>query len=62
MSLEDHAALSDVLKVCELRYKSSRSGFQTREVTLETMLLNAKVYTAAALARLYGARWGGAKL
>ncbi len=58
MSVEDYAALPDVLKVRELRYKISRSGFRTREVTLVTTLLDAKVYTAAELARLYGARWG----
>ncbi len=58
MSVEDYAALPDVLKVRELRYKISRSGFRTREVTLVTTLLDAKVYTAAQLARLYCARWG----
>ncbi len=58
MSAEDYAALPEVLKVSELNYKTSRSGLRTREVTLVTTLLNAKVYTAAALARLYGARWG----
>ncbi len=58
MSAEDYAALPDVLKVRELNYKTSRSGLRTRGVTLVTTLLNAKVYTAAALARLYGDRWG----
>ncbi len=58
MSVEDYAALPDVLKVRELRYKISRPGLRTHEATLVTTLLNAKVYTAARLARLYGARWG----
>jgi hypothetical protein len=58
MSVEDYAALPEVLEVRELRYKISRPGFRTREVTLVTTLLDAEVYTAAELARLYGARWG----
>ncbi len=58
MSVEDYAALPDMLKVRELRYKISRSGFRTREVTLVTTLFNGKVYRAAELARLYGAHWG----
>ncbi len=57
MSIEDCAALPDVLKVREFRYKISRSGFRTREGTLVTTLLDAEVYTAAELVRLYGARW-----
>ncbi len=58
MSVEDYAALPDMLKVPELRYKISRSSFRTRDATRVTNLLDAKVYTAAELARLNGARWG----
>jgi hypothetical protein len=57
MSVEDYAALPDMLKVRELRYKISRSGSRTRDVTLVTTLLDAKAYAAAELARLYCARW-----
>jgi len=58
MSVEDYAALPDVLKVRELRYKISRPGLRTRDVTLATKPLDAEVDTAMELAHLYGARWG----
>ncbi len=58
MNVEDYAALPGVPTVRELRYKISLTGLRTRDVTLETTLLNAKVCTATESARLYGARWG----
>lgn len=58
MSVEDYAALPESLMVRELRYKITRPGFRTREVMLVTTLLDAEIYTAAELARLYGSRWG----
>ena len=41
----------------ELRYRITAPGFRTREVTLVTTLLDEAVYTADALAELYGTRW-----
>jgi hypothetical protein len=58
MSVEEYAALPDMLEVRELRYKISRSGFRTRDATRVTTLLDAEVYTAAQLTCLHGARWG----
>lgn len=58
MSAEDYATLPETLVVRELRYSVDRPGFRTRTVTLVTTLLDAAAYSAAALAELYGARWG----
>ncbi|WP_436714521.1 IS4 family transposase [Roseiconus lacunae] len=43
--------------VRHLRYKVTRRGYRTREVTLATTLLDAELYSAAELASLYGRRW-----
>ena len=57
MAPEEFAALPEVLRVRELRYRVEVAGFRTREVTLVTTLLDAEAYPAAALAELYYLRW-----
>lgn len=57
MSAEQYAALPESIRVRELRYVINRRGVRTRCVTLVTTLLNAKRYSARALADLYGSRW-----
>jgi Transposase DDE domain len=57
LSEPEFAALPETLRVRELRYRISRPGYRTREVTLVTTLLNADVYTADELARAYRLRW-----
>jgi hypothetical protein len=57
LSEAEFAALPDTLQVRELRYRVSRPGYRTREVTLVTTLLNAAVYTAEELAKAYRLRW-----
>jgi Transposase DDE domain len=57
MSREAYDALSRSVVVRELRYRVEAAGCRTREVTLVTTLLDANLYTAAALAQLYGQRW-----
>ena len=41
----------------ELRYRLSRRGFRSRDVTLVTTLLDPDRYPKAAIAQLYGRRW-----
>ena len=50
-------ALPDVLRVRELRYRVTRRGYRSREVTLVTTLLDPRRYPKAAVADLYGRRW-----
>jgi hypothetical protein len=57
MSQENFAALLESLILRELRYHTGRPGFRTKTVTLVTTLLDADVYTAEALAELYGVPW-----
>jgi len=57
MTQEKFAALPESLILRELRYHTGRPGFRTKTVTLVTTLLDADVYTAEALADLYGVRW-----
>lgn len=57
ISAEAWALLPAALCVRELRYRIARPGFRVREVTLVTTLLDAEVYTKAALAEAYGLRW-----
>ena len=45
------------LRVRILRYSLRRRGYRTRSVTLVTTLVDAQVYPAEELARLYGRRW-----
>jgi IS4 transposase len=51
------AALPDALVLREGRYRIGTLGFRTRQVTLETTLLNAALYRVADLAELYRQRW-----
>ena len=57
ISLQDFAALPDSILVRELRYRITRPGYRTREVTLVTTLLDAEHYPAGELAQLYADRW-----
>ena len=57
MTAEQYAALPEVLKVRELRYRVDRPGFRVKEVTLVTTLLDPIAYPPDALADLYAVRW-----
>jgi Transposase DDE domain len=57
LSAEAYAALPATLEVRELRYRITRPGCRTREVTLVTTLLDGVTYPAVALAELYAQRW-----
>ncbi|MHC4430101.1 MAG: transposase [Planctomycetota bacterium] len=49
--------LPERLRVRELRYRITRRGFRSREVTLVTTLLDPRRYPKKAVAELYGLRW-----
>ncbi len=49
--------LPDRLRVRELRYRLTRRGYRSREVTLVTTLLDPERYPKEAVAELYGRRW-----
>ena len=57
LSAAAYAALPQTLVVRELRYTIRIPGRRTQQVTLVTTLLDAKRYSARALAKLYGLRW-----
>jgi hypothetical protein len=57
MGREKYRTLPESLTLRELKYRVGRKGFRTETVTLVTTLLDAEVYTAKALAELYGVRW-----
>jgi Transposase DDE domain len=57
LTREALAALPEALMLREVRYHLSRPGFRTRQITLVTTLLDAKVYGTADLAELYRQRW-----
>ena len=57
LTADAYAALPESLTLRELRYRVERRGCRTREVTLVTTLLDADVYSAEALAALFGRRW-----
>jgi len=57
LSAAEYRKLPESILVRELRYRITAPGFRTREVTLVTTLLDEAVYTADALAELYGTRW-----
>lgn len=57
LTAEQYAALPETLVVRELRYRVRVPGRRARVVTLVTTLLNARRYSARALAKLYGGRW-----
>jgi hypothetical protein len=49
--------LPSLLRVREVRYRVTRRGYRSREVTLVTTLLDPKRYPARDVANLYGLRW-----
>ena len=49
--------LPGLLRVRELRYRLTRRGYRSREVTLVTTLLDPDRYPKEAVAELYGRRW-----
>lgn len=57
MTVEQFAILPESIIVRELRYAVDRPGFRTKEITLVTTLLDAEMYPAEELARLYRTRW-----
>ena len=57
MSEAEYRALPESIRVRELRYRIETPGFRTQEVTLVTTLIDAELYPADALAKLYGTRW-----
>jgi hypothetical protein len=57
LTAEGYAALPETLRLRELRYRITRRGCRTREVTLVTTLLDAEPYPVEELAALYGQRW-----
>ena len=57
LSAEQFADLPATLIVRELRYRITRKGYRTRNVTLVTTLLDPVQYPKRELARLYDARW-----
>jgi len=58
MTAADYARLPETLKVREVRVRVGCPGQRTRVLTLVTTLLDPEKYSAKALARLYGLRWG----
>jgi Transposase DDE domain len=57
MSAEAYAALPAEITVRELRYRVESPGFRVGEVTVVTTVLDAEVYPAEEVARLYFRRW-----
>jgi Transposase DDE domain len=57
LTREALAALPEALMLREVRYHLGMPGFRTRQITLVTTLLDAKVYGVADLAELYRLRW-----
>jgi hypothetical protein len=57
LTREALAALPEALVLREVRYHLDIPGFQTREITLVTTLLDAPIYRVADLAELYRLRW-----
>lgn len=57
LTAAQYAKLPAELVVRELRYRVTRPGFRTEQITLITSLLDPTRYPKAALADLYGKRW-----
>jgi hypothetical protein len=57
MSAEEYAALPAEITVRELRYRVETPGFRVGYVTVVTTLLEAEVYPAQEVAKLYFRRW-----
>jgi hypothetical protein len=53
----DWERMLELLRVRELRYRITRRGFRTCDVTIVTTLLDEERYTKRAIAELYGLRW-----
>ena len=54
---EEFSSLPSCLTLREIHYYICIPGFRTKEVTLITTLLDSKIYSSSALARLYQLRW-----
>jgi hypothetical protein len=57
LSREIWDLLPSLLRVRELRYRITRRGYRSREVTIVTTLLDPNQYPKEAVAELYGRRW-----
>lgn len=57
MTAEEYAQLPESMVVREIRYRIGERGRRTRVVTLVTTLVDAEIYPAQEIARLYGLRW-----
>ena len=57
MSVAEYESLPSELEVREVRVRVCQRGFRTKELIITTSLLDAKVYTAAEIAKLYRRRW-----
>lgn len=57
MSERDYARLPDTLTLRELRYRVTRPGYRTRQVTLVTTLTDPRKGSKEELAQLYQTRW-----
>jgi Transposase DDE domain len=57
LTRETWAALPETLELREVRYRITRPGFRTRQITLVTTLLDVESYRVADLAELYRQRW-----
>lgn len=58
MDPQQYAQLPESLAVRELRYRVQQKGFRVKMITLVTTLVDAALYSIAALADLFFARWG----
>jgi Transposase DDE domain len=57
MPKDEYDALPDFLEMREVRFRTERPGYRTREVVVATTLLDAAAYPKADIAELYGHRW-----
>jgi hypothetical protein len=57
MDRQTYLATPKTMEVREVRFRVDRPGYRSREVVVATTLLDAKVYSKAGLAELYGHRW-----
>jgi hypothetical protein len=57
MSQEEYQALPDSLTLREVRVRVPQKGFRTKEILVVTTLLDAEVYQAEEIAKLYRRRW-----
>jgi len=57
MEADTWTRLPETLLLRELRYQTPQRGFRTKEITLVTTLVDAEVYPATDLAKLYLSRW-----